>query len=114
VILRLGQAQENASKRILELRTSRGTPDPVREIPKYEGRALSADDQFKLGQELSDPTKATGAIDRLIEARLGAKPDQIRQTLSQAQEAIARENYRREGLTFISDHPDYIAKPENK
>src|ERR1039458_5140616 len=72
VILRLGQAQENASKRILELRTSRGTPDPVREIPKYEGRALSADDQFKLGQELSDPTKATGAIDRLIEARLGA------------------------------------------
>jgi len=114
IIQKLGQAQENASRRILELRTSAGRPDPVQSIPSYEGKNLSADESFKLGQELGDPAKAAAAIDRVIEARLGAKPEEIRQTLAAANNAIARDNYRREGLAFMAAFPDYITTPENE
>lgn len=114
VILKLGQAQENASKRILELRTSHGAADPVRAVPTFEGKTLSPDESFKLGQELGDPAKAPAALDRLIEARLGAKPEEIRQTLADAQTALQRDQYRREGLAFIAAHPDYLATPENE
>lgn len=114
VILKLGQAQENASRRILELRTSRGTPDPIHELPRFEGKSLTADQQFKIGQDLGDPAKATSAFDQLCEARFGAKPEQIRETLARAIDSSARETYRREGAAFMAEHPDYIATPNNE
>lgn len=114
IILKLGQAQENASKRILELRTSAGGADPVRAVPSFQGKDLSPDESFKFGQELGDPAKAAAAIDRLIEARLGAKPEEIRQTLADAQSALQRDQYRREGLAFMGAFPEYAATPENE
>lgn len=114
IILKIGQAQENASKRILELRTSRGGPDPVNELPRFERKALTSDQQFKIGQDLGDPAKAASAFDELCEARFGAKPDQIRQTLASATDAIAKETYRREGTAFMGAHPDYISTSDNE
>ena len=114
IILKIGQAQESASRRILELRTSSGRADPVRVNPTFEAKGLTPDESFRLGQQLGDPANAASAIDRVIEARLGAKPEEIRRTLSEAQNALQREEYRREGLAFIAAFPEYKPTPDNE
>ena len=71
-------------------------------------KVLTADESFRLGAQLSDPTTATKAVDELITARVGASPVEISRVLSDVQSREAEKYYAAEAQAFARDNPSYF------
>lgn len=106
VIDKLAEAHQHASRKIAELR-GKIQPDTAQPIPEYKPKSLSADEKWKLTQELTNPDTADSAFDRLFEARVGASPEQVRTTLRKVSETDRKIDERAEAEAFYDYNQDY-------
>lgn len=116
LIDKLADAQKHATAKIREQnRQLKLAPKPAQEKKtaraKYEPKKLSVDDEFMLGQQLTEsPRKAVAAF---LEADLGMSLEQVREKFAKLDEF---EQERRETATavkFVEAHPDYAVTPKN-
>lgn len=109
---KIAQAHEHASVKIQELkRAVRPTyADPV---PEFKPRELTADELFKIHQDLQDPSKLRQAFRTLSEAEYGAPPEKIRESLGKNDFSETRYRVEREAQKFMDKHPDYVVCGEN-
>lgn len=111
----MGKAQENATRKIAELHkkvveTTKAAPKPEPK-KKYEPKELTEEEQFMLVQELqTDPAKA---YSKLMEATVGANPEEIRNRLQRLAELEEERLGAIEIQKFISATPDYVQSQKN-
>jgi len=90
VARQMAGGQANAQKRIHELDRAKRLknillePEVLAPVQTFERKQLTADEQYKLTNQLTDPAKAPGALRTLIEAELGAPLDVVRGSLNRA------------------------------
>lgn len=115
VVKELIKAQTHATRTIRENRRALKLekPDPAQALPEFNPRTLSTDERFRLTNDLNDPSKSDEALERLIEARLGAPLDVVRATLVQSQESAERARIVSEAQRFVSNHPEFKQCEEN-
>ena len=105
------EAQRNASVHIRrveqenrELRAARAVPETP--APEFKRRELTADEQFEIGRNLQDPTKASGAVRQLMEAEFGAPVETVRSTLRTAAMIPGEIKGRDAAEVFLMNHPE--------
>ncbi|HEX3682211.1 MAG TPA: hypothetical protein VHU83_06680 [Bryobacteraceae bacterium] len=118
VIAKLIEAQSHATKKIREqkrlLKTGHAQTEPAQPVTEFKPRSLSTDEQWRISQDLQDPTKTASAVKRLIEAEIGAPVDIVRSTLNLAQQQARRAKWIEEARVFVDEQPDYHNVPENE
>ena len=107
-------ASAKASDELHQIKRNRQPDQAPGIVSIAQPRELSADERFQLAADLQDPAKAQEAMDRLIEARTGAKPAAIGQTLATLQERENVQRMKAEAYTFVANNPDYYPSDENK
>jgi len=105
------EAQRNASVHIRrveqenrELRAARAVPETP--APEFKRRELTADEQFEIGRNLQDPTKASGAVRQLMETEFGAPVETVRSTLRTAAMIPGEIKGRDAAEVFLMNHPE--------
>lgn len=79
--------------------------------PKREVRKLTAEDEFRLSQDLSmTPTKA---MREWFESEMGMTIEDFREHQTAALEAVQATRAVEAGNRFISNHPEYVNNPAN-
>lgn len=79
----------------------------------FNPQPLSADELIGVTQDITDPSKAQAAFDRLTRATFGADPAQIRQAIQDSQKAATDNRIRLEVDQFLVNNPDYYICTEN-
>lgn len=79
----------------------------------FTPRHLSPDERVKLSRDLLDPERFEEASNTLFEATMGAKPETIRQTLTNVQVSNLRLLAKAESDAFIQSNPEYFRCQEN-
>lgn len=113
VIRRLRQ---ETRKNRLGIKDDEALPDTAQKYItplEFKKRQLTQDERFKLTRDLLDPESFDEAADMLLEAKLGAKPDEITQTLNDQQEAILQLKAKIEVDAFLASNPQYYRCDEN-
>lgn len=111
-------AQLNASKRIKELKKEnrelqqKVQPDPATPVRDYKPRSLTPDEELEITTELQ--TNPTSALSKVLEALIGAGPDEIRNALAVSRDLKEREAIKEVGQSFITLHPEYPISNENE
>src|SRR6266403_62755 len=83
VIAALGKAQVNASKKIRQQEQEKrlliaNEPAEIEEPQtRFKPRALTAEEQWEISQNLGDPSKASKALDKYFEIRVGGSIEQV-------------------------------------
>lgn len=80
---------------------------------EFKKRDLSPDERVKLSRDMLDPELFDEAFDTALEAKLGAKPDEIRATLQAQQDEHLRMMAKIETDSFLANNPDYYKCQEN-
>lgn len=83
--------------------------NPVEFAPRH----LTADERVKLSRDLLDPERFDEASDTLFEATVGAKPEALRQTLTNLQVTNLRLLAKAESDAFLQTTPGYYRCQEN-
>lgn len=118
LIEKILKAQENASRRINELKKENKSlkekvqPDPATPERKYEPRQLSQEEELEISNELQ--TNPTGAIAKALRASLGADLEEVRSIMQEVRALRQRESIREIGQQFIAAHPEYPITPQNE
>ena len=80
---------------------------------EFKKRELSPDERVKLSRDMLDPERFDDAFDMALEARLGAKPDDIVNTLTRQQEQNLQLLAKIETDAFLQANPQYYKCQEN-
>jgi hypothetical protein len=83
------------------------------ETVDFAPKPLSADELIEVTQNITDPTKAQAAFNRLAKATFGADPAQILEALKTSQQAAIDNKIRVEVDKFLVNNPDYYICTEN-
>ena len=122
VSAKLIEAQAHATRkirqqeRVIKLGGGNGqpfTPDQEEILPEFKGQELSAEEQAQIVADFQDPTRAWAAMQRAMEATLGADLDTVRNTLKLAPEIRAALKARAAGEQFAANHPEFVPSHEN-
>lgn len=113
VLDKMAEAQRNASAKIMELR-GKIKPDAAPALQTFTAKTLTADELFKIQQDMQDPTKMRDAQRQLIEAELGAPITEVRESLASSRELKNIEQGKIESQKFLDAHAEYYACPENQ
>lgn len=113
VLDKMAEAQRNASAKIMELR-GKIKPDMAPAVQTFTAKTLSADELFKIQQDMQDPAKMVDAQRKLIEAELGAPITEVRESLASSRELKSIEQGKIESQKFLDAHSEYYACPENQ
>jgi len=114
---KLAVAQENATRKIQELsqKVKELTPrDKAQPIKVLSPREMTVDERFQVTQDLQDPTKSVEAVNRIVEASLGAPINEVRQRLSKQEEADERARIKSEAEVFMAGNEDFVPCVENE
>jgi len=79
----------------------------------FTPQPLSADELIGVTQDITDPTKAQAAFNRLAKATFGADPAQILEALKTSQQAAIDNKIRIEVDKFLMNNQDYYICTEN-
>jgi len=103
-----------ATRKMAEWKSKYREYDESRPLPAFEPVQLSAEEKMRLQRELNDPETMEGALDTLLQARLGVSPEDYRRKLASEaeQDRIARGG--RETQLFLDDNPDFPAGAESR
>lgn len=71
-------------------------------ITEFKPRELSADERFKLAQDLTNPETFSDARDSLIESAFGVKPAQLASTLNDTQRFIIQQRAIENYIDFVN------------
>jgi hypothetical protein len=110
---KLANAQFHASRAINELKQGR-VPDRAVTKKPLKPRELTEDEKFQAAQDMRDPNKVTEAMDRVMEARLGGKPNEVAARLNSIDEKELENQAIAEVNIFIQTTPDWYQTEENK
>jgi hypothetical protein len=97
---KLAKAQENATRKIRELSTTK----------KVENKP-SEEEEFVLAQELA--TSPSLAFDKMFQKRFGKTPEQLQQILQRVEGFDRQQAERTAAEEFVSGTPDYVANKAN-
>lgn len=120
VISALGKAQVNASKKIRtqeqekRLLIANEPADIDEPVVRLKPRALSADEQWQISNDLGDPAKAAKALDRFIEIRLGGPIEQVVEKLTTHENDLEYRRARNEAEAFIKETPEFYNTEDNR
>jgi len=106
-------AQVNASRRINELKKE-VSPDPKAARAQFSPRTLTADERFEISQDLQDPDKAPEAVNKIVEAQLGAPLDVVRNKLQGDDDQRFIQLAAAAADAFVASTPEWNPTPENK
>lgn len=112
VIDKIAEAHQHAMRKMYEYK-GKVQPDLAQPLPEFKAKTLSADEKWKLTQELTNPETADSAFDRLFEARTGVTPEQVRQILPKVELTNRQINERAEAESFLDYNQDYQVCPQN-
>jgi hypothetical protein len=76
-------------------------------------RELSIDEKAQFARDILDPEKFDDVNNRLVEAQLGAKPEEIRNRINSQEQRLANIEARQEAEAFVLANPDYYTDVEN-
>ena len=95
-------------------------PESIGEAPRFQQpvsfspKSLSAEEQYSLARDLGvDPEHFDVITDKLFEAKIGVKPSDLRQTLSDIQEERINARALAEANAFAAINPDFVRCNEN-
>lgn len=105
------ESQVNANRQIGRLMQ----PDQGRTPLKLEPHELSDGDTLRIAQELdsADPSKKVAAVNQIIEARMGGRPEAVASELNTVSQERSDAFYRAEADAFTKQHPEYYPVKEN-
>lgn len=115
-VLLVRKLREQTKKQRLGISDTEQIPD---DAPRFDAtlefspRELSAEERVTLSRDLLDPEKFDQATVKLSEAIWGAKPDVLRQTLSNVQSNNLKLQARIEADAFVAETPDYFRCQDN-
>lgn len=109
---KLLNAQLNATRRINELRKD-VTPDPKKPRKGFKPRTLTADENFKLANDVRTGDVRT-AVATVVEAELGAPLSEVRERLQHADNREMEEIWARETTAFVKATPEWYPTEANK
>lgn len=84
-----------------------------REPVSFKPKVLSADERGKIARDLLDPERFEEASDALFEAKMGASPQVISQTLTELHEDRMKAQAKAASDGFLADNPQYVRCKEN-
>ena len=119
VARKMAEGQANAQKRIHELDRAKRLknillePEVLAPAPTFERRQLTADETYKLTNQLTDPAKAPSALRALMEAELGAPLETVRGALSRTSLEAEENRSRVIAREWVENNPSFHASPEN-
>lgn len=104
---KLLDAQAHASQRIDELKGNRKFDEAA---PKKEvkSRVLSADERFKISQDLQDPAKAPEAVRTVVEAAVGTDLASVAERLQGDDEETEAQRIESECIKFAKATPEFF------
>lgn len=89
------------------------------DAPRYEEpfnfqpRTLTLEERIRISHDLLDPEKFDEASDNLLEAKLGAKPEQFGKKVASLEADVHRFRAKSECDAFVADNPSYVKCQEN-
>lgn len=119
VIAALGKAQVNASKKIRQQEQEKrlliaNEPAEVEEPQtRFKPRALTAEEQWEISQNLGDPSKASKALDKYFEIRVGGSIEQVIEKITSHDDDLEFRRARNEALAFIRETPEFYNSENN-
>jgi hypothetical protein len=104
---KLMDAQMHASQRIDELKSNRkfDEPKPKKEV---KPRVLTADERFKMAQDMQDPSKAAEAVNTAVEAAVGVPLSEIAERLQGDDQQSEAERISAECIAFAQATPEFF------
>jgi hypothetical protein len=84
-------------------------PQPV----SFQPRALTAEERYRLSRELHDPEKVDAALDLALEAKFGAKPKSVSDTVNSNASYAALLHAEQQAAAWKDMHPEYHASVKN-
>lgn len=115
-ILLLRKLRQETRNNRLGVTTDEEIPDTApRFTPavEFKPRALSQEQRAKLSRDLLDPDTFDQAADELLEARIGAKPTVLAETVNNLQQESYRQKALVESDAFMAANPDFYRCEEN-
>lgn len=115
-VLLVRKLREQTKKQRLGISDTEQIPD---DAPRFDAtldfnpRELSSEERVTLSRDLLDPEKFDQATVKLSEAIWGAKPEVLRQTLSNVQNNNLKLQARIEADAFVAETPDYFRCQDN-
>lgn len=76
-------------------------------------KQLSPEEKAQFARDILDPEKFDSVNEKLIEAQLGAKPEDIRNRINRQEQRLADIEAKQEAEAFAYSNPDYYICPEN-
>ena len=105
-----GQAQAN--REIARL-FKKIRPDQGRKALKPQTKILTADDKFRLASELSDPDKAVGAVQEIVNSTTKVPLEDIVERALEEDQKQSDEFIRTEAFAFRDEVPEYYPTDKN-
>lgn len=84
-----------------------------RQLIEFNERELTPEEQVQLSRDMLDPDQFNDAFDKVFEAKLGAKPAQLRAALKNQQDEHMRMIAKMETDAFLANNPQYFKCQEN-
>lgn len=119
VLKKVASGKQNATKKIREQEAEKrlliadSAPDVDDNGPRLRPRVPTAEEQWEIAQNISDPSKAVKALDKYIEIRLGGSIDQVVEKITTAESDLEYRRARNEAKAFIAETPEFYNTPEN-
>jgi len=113
VIDAIARAHEMATRRMHELR-KQVQPDQQTEPFQFREQQLTDDERWQIAHEITDPAKMDTALDKALEARLGAPVAKIREVLNKTVETEQIQRGVAESQAFLNETPEYKICPKNQ
>src|ERR1700685_3280435 len=104
----LADAQDNASKRIQELRNPR---QPQQTVPA--GKPMTDAERFQVAADITDPAKTDKAVTRIIESVVGPVSE-LRTSITEGREQRGIERATAAATKFQTSTPDWYPSDFNK
>lgn len=92
-----------------ELTPSASAPAP----PKFNPRPLTAAEKLQLARDFADPEKVDSAIDLMLEARLGAKPEAVVSAVNAVDGNAKAIRAAQEAAAWRDAHPNFYPSQKN-
>jgi hypothetical protein len=106
---KVAESNMQATKEIARLRK----PDAGRPSKTTEPRKLTADDNFRLASEITDPNKVVSAVTEIITATTGVSPEEQARERKEREERELTEYYVAEAKAFAFSNFDYYPVQQN-
>jgi hypothetical protein len=95
------------------IRGSQLTSTTAEASPQFKTRPLTAAERMQITRDINDPEKIDSALDLAIEAKLGAKPEHVSQTIDKNSRNASSIRAAQEAAVWKDMHPEFYPSQNN-